>query len=93
MGTEECDAKDQKEPGCLNGQIVDGYKCSGLPSECEEIHGDGKIVGDEECDTNYKNDGKHSEGCENGKITNGWTCSGIPSVCKEINDDGHIVGE
>lgn len=52
-GVETCDAGDASpNDGCgADCQIEAGWSCSGLPSVCTPICGDGVIVGDEECDS------------------------------------------
>lgn len=80
-------------------QIRFGLSACGSPPNCEgvsgeEVYGDGKILGCEECDDGNTIPG---DGCdENGFIEDGWRCEGEPSVCTPelcgngVIDDGEV---
>ena len=75
-------------------QIETGFTCSGSPSVCRAICGDGKVLGTEVCDdgNTANNDGCNST-CT--ALTNGWTCTGgsptTPSVCTAVCGDGIVI--
>jgi cysteine-rich repeat protein len=70
--------------------IEPGWTCSGSPSGCSPVCGDGLIRGTEKCDTGAV----QLDGCDNGcvSITPGYSCIDEPSNCTGICGDGIIVG-
>ena len=90
---EECDDGDQEDlDGCDHlCQVEDGWECTGEPSVCKAVCGDGKVVsGQEDCDDGLR---ANLDGCdENCKFEAGWICSGVPTVCQEDCGDGKVVG-
>ena len=67
-----------------------GIECSGEPSVCDGIRGDGLIRGTETCDDGNTADG---DGCSTGgAVENGFECFFEPSVCYGIRGDGLIRG-
>jgi cysteine-rich repeat protein len=77
--------------GCdTSCQIELGWGCSGQPSVCTAICGDGLISGDETCDDGDLTPG---DGCNGAcQIEAGFICAGAPSGCVTICSDGLIVG-
>jgi len=71
-------------------QIELGWGCSGQPSACAPICGDGRIAGDESCDDGDLTPG---DGCDGAcGIEAGFNCAGQPSACSSICSDGLVVG-
>src|SRR4030095_14222213 len=67
-----------------------GWVCSGAPSNCHTICGDGLVRGDEQCDDHGSSSG---DGCSSVCTTeSGYTCTGQPSVCTAICGDGVLSG-
>ena len=69
--------------------IEDGWTCDhegdAGPDECEEICGDGLVVGDEDCDDGNETD---DDGCTDCFIDDGWECDNDePSECTETGSD------
>jgi cysteine-rich repeat protein len=77
--------------GCdASCQIEIGWGCSGQPSACTPICGDGLILGDETCDDGDLTPG---DGCNGAcRIEAGYNCAGEPSHCASICGDGLVVG-
>jgi cysteine-rich repeat protein len=77
--------------GCSSScEIETGYACSGAPSMCSPVCGDGLIVGGEQCDDVNPVSG---DGCSDTcTIEPGYACLGDPSDCHEICGDGLVVG-
>jgi cysteine-rich repeat protein len=65
-----------------------GFLCTGSPSVCAPICGDGIIIPNEQCDDNNNtaNDGCNVQ-C---LIEPGFSCAGEPSVCEETCGNGVI---
>ena len=98
------DAVDGSRPSVCTADISAGYRCAdgenaeGAACELEPIRGDGRVVGDEECD-----DGTGSsqaptvalsgDGCsELGELEPGWDCSEtLPTQCSVNVGDGYAV--
>lgn len=79
--------------GCnLSCKVEPGWTCSGSPSVCTAICGDGLRLGAEGCDDGNTTDG---DGCSSTcTIEPNWTCTtsaGIRSACSGICGDGIIV--
>jgi cysteine-rich repeat protein len=87
--------------GCDDGNTVDGdgcsstctvetgWFCSGTPSLCAPICGDGLVVGGEQCDDG---DTEAGDGCSaTCTVEPGWSCMGYPSTCTTICGDGLVV--
>ena len=74
--------------GCsVTCAIEDGWECIG--EGCEEVCGDGIIVGQEECDDGNTNPG---DGCSaTCTAEDGWDCTTEP--CEEICGDNQMVGD
>src|SRR6185295_15957156 len=67
-----------------------GWTCSGVPSVCTPICGDGQIHGMETCDDANGND---DDGCSAiCQVEPGWTCMGTPTTCFSTCGDGIVVG-
>lgn len=77
--------------GCdTSCEIEVGWGCSGQPSVCAPICGDGLVEGDETCDDGDLTSG---DGCNAAcRIEAGFNCAGEPSGCVSICSDGLIVG-
>ncbi|MFP8878589.1 MAG: IPTL-CTERM sorting domain-containing protein, partial [Myxococcota bacterium] len=59
-----------------------GWTCSGDPSLCSEVCGDGIVTGSETCDDSGKTPG---DGCDAVcQIEPGYLCTGTPSECQAI---------
>ena len=81
---EQCeDSSSADGDGCSSRcQVEPGYQCTGLPSVCQSVCGDGVIVqGIETCDqgggNNFGGDGCSS----NCQQEAGYQCTGVPSAC------------
>ena len=71
-----CDASCQQESG---------WSCSGQPSVCGEVCGDGVITPSESCDDGGTSTG---DGCDDTcEIEPGWECTGEPSACSPVSVD------
>jgi MYXO-CTERM domain-containing protein len=82
-GTEECDDSNTTDnDGC--DDVCDqehGFDCTGDPSICVSVCGDGVVASDEGCDDNGIVAG---DGCDASCIEEtGYDCTGEPSVCVE----------
>ena len=77
--------------GCSATCTVEpGFTCSGSPSVCTPICGDGLVRGGEACDDGNTSSG---DGCSATCTTEtGYSCSGSPSSCTPICGDGLIIG-
>jgi len=93
---EECDDGDTDGGDGCGGRycaIETGFQCTGVPSVCIGICGDGLIVGGEACDDGNSAQG---DGCNAScAVEPGFQCTGQPSVCIvqviaeiEPNEDG-----
>jgi cysteine-rich repeat protein len=107
-GSETCDDGNLVEgDGCdLNCQVEDYYGCNTYyePSSCSPTHGDGHIIGDEECDDGCTSPGVPA-GCDAYPLNNndgctvycaieiGYICNGEPSVCTTICGDDLKKGD
>ncbi|MFH2007788.1 MAG: DUF4215 domain-containing protein [bacterium] len=82
MDHDGCSATCQPEPGWI---------CSGTPSLCTTVCGDGIVRGVEECDDGFVANG---DGCSAVcTVEPGWQCDlGNPSNCNGICGDGVAVG-
>jgi cysteine-rich repeat protein len=70
--------------------VQTGFTCTGSPSVCTTICGDGIVGGSEQCDDGNLTNG---DGCTNTcTIQAGFTCVGTPSVCSTICGDGIVGG-
>ncbi|MEE3330813.1 MAG: DUF4215 domain-containing protein, partial [Myxococcota bacterium] len=81
VGAEACDDSGTTPgDGCDAVCAVEsGFLCSGEPSSCDGICGDGLIRGSETCDDLGTSAG---DGCDSAcQIELAWTCVGEPSVC------------
>jgi len=90
-GTEQCDDGNLSfGDGCNQTCAVENlWTCSGEPSVCTRICGDG-FVGPEACDDGGTVPG---DGCDEiCQVETGWSCIGAPSVCSETCGDGLTVG-
>ena len=90
-GTEQCDDGNfDTGDGCNQTCGVENlWTCSGEPSVCNRICGDG-FVGPEACDDGGTAPG---DGCSaTCEVETGWSCLGAPSVCTAACGDGFIVG-
>ena len=79
--TEECDdTNPDGGDGCsATCAVEEGWDCTGAPSTCTEVCGDGLIVGSEECDDENTDGG---DGCSaTCTVEPGSKCAGEPSVC------------
>ena len=89
---ESCDDSNTNSgDGCSNTcRIETGYSCSGTPSSCHAVCGDGIVTGGETCDDGNTTPG---DGCSaTCTIETGMTCAGSPSVCAPKCGDGIISG-
>jgi cysteine-rich repeat protein len=89
---EECDdGNTLGGDGCSATCTVEaGFTCTGSPSICTPICGDGLVVSGEGCDDGNTTSG---DGCASGcTVETGWTCGGAPSACTPICGDGLILG-
>ena len=81
------------DDGCsdVTCQVEVGWTCSGLEnSTCDEICGDGILVGVEACDDDNTDSG---DGCSSACTEElGWTCAGEPSACVTTCGDGLTAG-
>ncbi len=91
---ERCDdANNANNDGCAsNCDVESGWTCSGAPSTCVGICGDGVRVGPEQnadrCDDNNI---APKDGCDElCRVETGWICSGQPSACAETCGDGNL---
>ena len=99
---ESCDDNNSNPgDGCSSTCTIEtGYSCSGNPSVCTPICGDGRIISPETCD-----DGPASHVAPYGVtgclstcvgVDTRWSCSGgdfsTPSSCNPICGDGKVVG-
>jgi len=89
---EECDDGGTTDGnGCSAGCHVEtGWSCSGTPSVCIAICGNGTLDAGEACDDG---DLGSLDGCTGTcTVEPGWTCPGSPSVCAAVCGDGLRVG-
>jgi cysteine-rich repeat protein len=89
--TEACDdGNTTAGDGCsATCTIESGYSCSGAPSMCAPICGDGLVTGPEQCDDGNTAIG---DGCSaTCTVEPGFSCMGHPSACVHICGDGLIV--
>lgn len=80
-------AEEWSAAGVCAGPCVEeaGWSCSGEPSTCSEICGDGLIVGGESCDDGGTTAG---DGCSDSCVEEtGYDCVGEPSVCTPLPED------
>jgi len=92
---EECDDSNSTAfDGCDDQCLIEaGWNCTGAPSICTEICGDGLVVGAEAvtggCDDGNQDDG---DGCSFlCQSEPGYVCNGEPSVCQDICGDGSVT--
>jgi hypothetical protein len=86
-GEEACDDGNAAAgDGCSEACAVErGHACSGSPSVCAPVCGDGLVV-KEACDDN---NGAAGDGCTGCELDPGYTCTGEPSQCTcEGDSDG-----
>ncbi len=91
-GVEECDdGKRMNGDGCSDVCAIErGHACTGEPSICGLVCGDGLIVGAETCDDSNTVGG---DGCSAPCAAEpGYTCAGEPSLCTRVCGDGQIGG-
>jgi cysteine-rich repeat protein len=70
--------------------IETGYACSGTPSMCAPVCGDGLVVGGEQCDDG---DTAGGDGCSaTCTVEPGYACVAAPSTCQTVCGDGLVVG-
>jgi cysteine-rich repeat protein len=82
------DAKSTYTDRC---EIEEGWSCTGSPSNCSGICGNGIITLGEECDDGNVAD---SEGCSSQcRVEVGWSCAGKPSVCTMLPVPPTLVNE
>ncbi len=76
--------------GCSSTCAVEtGWACSGSPSMCAPVCGDGLLTGAEQCDDGDTDPG---DGCSHTcTIEPGFSCLGHPSTCVAICGDGLVV--
>jgi cysteine-rich repeat protein len=89
--TEACDdGNTAGGDGCSSHCDVEtGYACSGTPSMCAPICGDGLVVGNEQCDDGNAVAG---DGCSDTcTVEPGYSCMGNPSDCHAVCGDGLVV--
>ncbi len=89
-GTEECDdSNNANHDGCDNVCVMEyGFDCTGEPSTCASVCGDGVLAANEGCDDG---DITAGDGCDASCVVEtGWTCTGDPSVCAELCGDGVV---
>lgn len=93
QGHEGCDdhntvAGDGCDPDC---DTEAGWTCSGQPSNCTAVCGDGLIRDNEECDDG---DTESGDGCSSScTVEPRWQCTtDEPSVCDGICQDGQVRG-
>jgi cysteine-rich repeat protein len=89
---ETCDDGDlQGGDGCSGACAVEsGWQCSGEPSVCNTVCGNGILSGSEACDDG---DLQGGDGCSaTCTVESGWQCSGQPSTCSTSCGDGIIAG-
>ncbi len=89
--TEACDdANTTAGDGCSAACAVEpGYFCSGAPSMCAPVCGDGLLAGLEQCDDGNAQSG---DGCSaTCTVEPGFSCMGGPSTCHHICGDGLVV--
>ncbi len=89
--TEGCDdGNSANADGCSSTCAVEtGYSCSGAPSMCAPVCGDGRLTGLEQCDDGNAAAG---DGCSaTCTVEPGFSCMGGPSTCHHICGDGLIV--
>ena len=85
---EQCDDDNTKSgDGCSSTcQVEAGWQCRVPGKPCVPLCGDGKIVGDEQCDTGNNAANKPDDGCSSTcQIEPGYSCTGTPSVCTKAN--------
>lgn len=71
-------------------EIETGWACSGAPSMCAPVCGDGLVTGGEHCDDGNTLSG---DGCSDTcTIETGYDCGGNPSTCQTVCGDGLVVG-
>ncbi len=91
-GTEQCDDGNLTGgDGCSGCVVEPGWTCTGQPSLCTPVCGDGLIRGGEPCDDGNTNDG---DGCSSGCVVEpGWSCVGAggPSLCTPDCGDGNVM--
>jgi cysteine-rich repeat protein len=77
--------------GCDAGcKLEPGWVCSGEPTVCTSVCGDGIRATDEECDDGNTASG---DGCDALCLKEpGWNCAGAPEVCSPICGDGKVLG-
>jgi cysteine-rich repeat protein len=89
--TEACDDGNAANgDGCSSTCAVEtGHSCSGAPSTCAPVCGDGMLAGGEQCDDS---DAESGDGCSaTCTVEPGFSCMGGPSTCQYICGDGLIV--
>lgn len=76
--------------GCNSScNIETGFICTGSPSVCTSLCGDGIIVAGEGCDDGNTSNG---DGCNSScSIEPGFNCTGSPSTCSSLCGDGIVV--
>lgn len=90
---EECDDAPPAEDGdgCSASCLIEhGFQCSGQPSACYTVCGDGEVApGFEGCDDNNTNNG---DGCSaTCNPEHGFNCFGEPSTCVPVCGDSEIA--
>lgn len=91
---EVCDDDNtQADDGCSVACALEaGWQCSGEPSVCRAICGDGAVVGPETCDQGAADEPPSSgDGCSAGcQREIGWGCSNEPSICSFLCGNGEL---
>ena len=92
---EQCEDRSSADgDGCSSKcQVEPGFQCTGLPSACQAVCGDGLIVAAESCDQGGGNVSS-GDGCSSScQQESGYQCTGLPSACEAVCGDGVLVGQ
>jgi cysteine-rich repeat protein len=91
VGDEGCDDQNVSPGDGCSATCAEevGYACSGAPSACPPICGDGLLRGGEACDDG---DTTSLDGCSAAcSLESGYACAGEPSVCSSTCGDGVLA--
>lgn len=86
------DGNTESGDGCdgLACTVETGWACTGEPSACTPICGDGLLVGGETCDDGGTTGG---DGCSaTCQVEPGYVCTSSPSACSTVCGDGLVRG-